>query len=456
MTKAQAAISSPSPQPIAILLELSRHARHVRNPAELLFLAVNDSHSLAPYRQAAVWLDNSVKTLSGVVQIEANAPYVHWLARLFKTLEEIKMQPRSIAANDTPGELAAEWDEWLPHYGLWVPFSAEGEVGGVLFARDIPWRENEIALLSEWIDVWSHAYRALVQPKQTFPLRLRVWGSKSVATQEKRPLWRKPSLWWALLGAGIAFFPVRLTVLAPGELAPANPAVIRAPLDGVLETFFVKPNQMVKSGDPLIGFDRASLASKLDVASQGLLTTEAEYRQSAQQAVSDTKPKALLATLQGKMEERRAEVDFLRGYLERARVTAPQDGVVLFDDPSEWIGRPVSTGERIMRIAAPNDVEVEAWLPVGDAIPLASDAPVKLYLSASPLSPISATLRYAAHDAIQRPDGSYAYRVRARLDSETAHRVGLKGTVKLSGESVPLIYWVLRRPLAMIRQAVGW
>jgi multidrug efflux pump subunit AcrA (membrane-fusion protein) len=213
---------------------------------------------------------------------------------------------------------------------------------------------------------------------------------------------------------------------------------------------------MVKAGDPLFGFDEAILASRLDVATQALATAEAEYRQSAQQALYDAKPKAQLAVLAGKIEERRADLDYLRGELERARVVAPQDGIAIFDDPSEWIGKPVSTGERIMRIAAPGDVEIEAWMPVGDAIPLPADAPVKLYLNASPLFAVSAQVRYAAHDAVQRPDGSYAYRIRASLDNATDQRVGLKGTARISGRRVPLIYWMVRRPLAVIRQTVGW
>jgi hypothetical protein len=76
-------------------------------------------------------------------------------------------------------------------------------------------------------------------------------------------------------------------------------------------------------------------------------------------------------------------------------------------------------------------------------------------LNASPFSSVSATLRYMAHDAVQRPDGSYAYRVRAALAAPTDHRVGLKGTAKLHGPRVPLIYWVLRRPLASFRAALG-
>ncbi|MCY1461352.1 hypothetical protein D9M71_790000 [compost metagenome] len=109
-----------------------------------------------------------------------------------------------------------------------------------------------------------------------------------------------------------------------------------------------------------------------------------------------------------------------------------------------------------MRIATPGDVEVEAWVPLADAIPLEEAAALSLYLNASPLDPVQANLRYLAHDAVQRPDGSYAYRLRARLAEPTGHRVGLKGSAKLRGRWVPLAYWMLRRPLASIRTTIGW
>jgi hypothetical protein len=49
----------------------------------------------------------------------------------------------------------------------------------------------------------------------------------------------------------------------------------------------------------------------------------------------------------------------------------------------------------------------------------------------------------------------YAYRVRAVLEGGTAHRIGLKGTVRLVGEYVSLAYWITRRPLATIREFLG-
>jgi len=449
--------------PLATLIDMAHRTRHVADTVELDFLAVNSTHALAPYRQAALWFeDRNVCALSGVVQIEANAPYVQWLERLFGTLD----QAGPVAVADLPPAVAEEWAEWLPAYGLWLPMaSAEpassptGSIrGGLLLARDIPWMDKEIALLTEWADILRHGYAARVRPVRWTPAAIRTRLRQRLEKERaaRLPWWRRRAVQAAILLGLVLCCPVRLAVLAPGELVPANPASIRSPLDGVIARFYVKPNQAVSKGQPLFDFDEAQLESRYAVASQALGTAEAEYRQALQQALTDGKSKTLLASLQGKIGERRAETEFLRGQVERAHVVAPRDGVVLFDEPSEWIGRPVMTGERIMRIATPKDVEMEAWLGVGDAIPLKPGAPASLYLSSSPLHPVSAKVRYVSYEAMQRPDGTYAYRVRATLDAPTAHRVGLKGTAKLSGRWVPMAYWILRRPLAAIRRTLGW
>lgn len=424
---------------LAALLDMARQVRHASDQAEVDFIAVNGTHALAPYRQAALLLPGrGICALSGVVQVEANAPYVDWLARTLPALTA----GGAVGAN----EAGDEWREWLPEFGLWLPFAG----GGLLLARDIPWMEREIVLLTEWSDILADRVRSNAKAthwRQALLARLK-------AAPGSRP-WRRRLAAIAVV-ALVLLLPVRLTVLAPGELVPLNAAAIRAPLDGVIERFHVTPNQTVKKGDPLFDFDEGQLESRAAVAEQSLATAEAEYRQAAQQALSDPRSKSQLATLQGKIEERRAEAQFVRGQSERAHVQAPRDGIVLLDDPSEWVGRPVTTGERVMRVAAPREVEIEAWLAVGDAIPLVPGAPVALYLAASPLAPVDAVVRYVAYEAQARPDGSYAYRVRARLEAASAYRVGLKGTAKLSGDRVPLVYWVVRRPLAAIRQWLGW
>lgn len=444
-------------QSLATLLDLSRRARLASSARELGFLLVNDSHALAPYRQAALWLaDEGVYTLSGLAQIEANAPYALWLEQVCRHLAAQDADPtRALTMADLPPALAQDWLEWWPAHALWLLLPG-GEAGaGVLLVRDLPWSPETQALLREWVDSWWHAFHVLHRPRVRSWRRVRARVQAYFSSKPERHWWQQSAVRWAGLAFAILALPVHLTVLAPGELVPAHPVVIRAPLDGVVDVFHVQPNQAVKKDQPLFGFDEAVIQSRLDLAAQALATAETEYRQTSQQALTDLKSKSQLALLTGKIDEKRTEVDFLGEQLSRARVLAPQDGVALFDDPTEWIGRPVTVGERIMRIAAPGDAEVEAWLPLADAIALAPGAPVHLYLNASPLFAVSARLRYMAHDAVQRPDGSFAYRVRAALEAPTEHRVGLKGTAKLQGPWVPLIYWVLRRPLASLRSAVG-
>jgi len=445
-------------QTLATLLDLSRRARQARSEAELGFILVNDTLALAPYRQAALWLaDQGVWSLSGVVQVDANVPYAQWLDALARHVHaQGGAGPRPVVASDLPDDLAAEWHQWWPAHALWLGSALPGVPGAFLLLRDEPWADEEMAVLQEWSEIWWHAFAALHRPRIT---RLRSWRERiaqALAPRPGRAWWRQPRLQIALAVLLVVLWPVRLTVLAPGELVPAKPLVIRAPLDGVIDVFHVQPNQQVQAGQPLFSFDEIVIQSRLDVTLQALATAETDYRQTSQLALSDAKSKTQLGLLVGKVEERRAEIEALQEQLARARVLAPQPGVVLMDDPSEWIGKPVATGERILRMATLDDVEVEAWVSVADAIRLSPGDPVSLYLSASPLSPVSATLRYMAHDAVQRPDGTFAYRVRATLEGRTSHRVGLKGTAKLHGGWVPLSYWVLRRPWATLRAYLGW
>src|SRR3569832_2655720 len=98
----------------------------------------------------------------------------------------------------------------------------------------------------------------------------------------------------------------------------------------------------------------------------------------------DPSNKAQLAILQGQIAERGAEVTYLTKLNERATVTADRGGIVLFTDPTEWAGRPVVPGERVMVIANAHEAELEAWLTPADAIVLWSGASVSLFLFVSP------------------------------------------------------------------------
>lgn len=448
--------------PLAVLLDLSRQARLADSEAELRFLLVNDTHSLVPFRQAALWHSHlGIQALSGLVQPEVNAPYAQWLQSVCRHLSD-EAHARAFASQDLPANLAQEWEPWWPAHGLWLPIASGSDPkdaceGGFVLAREAPWSETDIALLAEWLDIWRHALLAVQRKQEGFFRRWRATtaGPGSVG-KTQRPWWRSRWIWILATLTAMSAFPVRMSVLAAGELVPSRPVVIRAPLEGVVDAFFVEPNQTVKKGQALFGFDEALIKSRLDVARQSLQTASVEMRQTTQQALADARVRTQLAPLDGRIKEKRAEVGYLQDQLERSRVLAPAEGIALFDDPADWVGKPVAVGERIMRIAVPGDVEVEAWLPIADAIALEPGALVHLYLSAEPLDPVAAHIHFMSHEAVLRPDGTYAYRIRATLVHPTHHRVGLKGTARIQGDWVPAIYWIGRRPLATLRSSLGF
>lgn len=431
--------------PLVALLGLEEHARTAANSTELAFVMVNDSRAVAVYRQAALYVEGEgLRAVSGVTAIETGAPFTLWLERIIPRLAADISRlagPDALAGGD-----AEEWSEWLPPHMLLMPLKGRDgrRLATLTFARDEEWGEQEIALLSRAAEFYAYAWTVLHRPSPVAHWRARLTAI---------PKWRLKVSATILLGL---LLPVHLSVLAPAEIVAHDPAVIRSPLDGVVEKVLVRPNQAVAEGDLLFELDRTALAGKLDVARKALATAQAELDQATQQAFFDPKAKGQLAIIRARIDERSAEAAQLDDLMARSQVKAPRAGTAILDDPTEWQGRPVNVGEKVLAVAAPTDVEVEAWLAPADVITLAPGSPVRVFLNADPLAPVSAHLLYVTYEAIAQPDGTLGHRVRAKLDrGQDSPRLGLKGTARLDGHRVALITWLARRPLAVVRTYLG-
>lgn len=436
------------------LLGLSQKARVCKDVSELNFLMVNASHQLVRYRQAMLWIDaDKPEAVSGVITPEANAPMVRWMKTFY--VSHLKgMTSGIIELDNLPLGVQKEWQEYLPSYGLWLSSTHDSSMG-VLFVRDVAWRDSEIALLYEWWQIWLHAHRAL---------RLGISESRQSMLQNIRANIKNPQLPWykstvfriLLILLAVMLIPVKMTVIAPGQIVPSDPVWVNSPIDGLIAEFYVQPGQFVNADEPLFRFDSEMIASQLEAAEQSYQTSMARYGQVTQQALNDERYMERLAELSGEVEQSRVELAYLQSQSKRSLVTAQKSGVVLFDHASEWIGKPISAGQQVMKIIDPEKKEIEAWLAIEDAIPIAKDANVKLHVNSAPFSPVDGNVSFIAYDATERPNGSYAYRLRASLSNPTSHRVGLKGTLRVSGDWTVLVYWLLRRPLGSLRAMVGF
>jgi multidrug resistance efflux pump len=250
--------------------------------------------------------------------------------------------------------------------------------------------------------------------------------------------------------------PVRLSALAPAEVVALTSMAVAAPQDGVISTFHVQPNANVKTGDKLFSMDDSALSSRREVARRSLAVARADLLVAQQRAFDDLKSKGDLAAAVGRVNEKESELALADGFLDRVAVRAERDGIAVFGDPNDWLGRPVQTGERVMQLADPKDAGVLVWLPVADALNLEPGAPMKLFLHTQPLSPLSATLLQTSYQAVLSPEGVSAYRLRGHFDADTQRaRIGLSGTARISGDWALLGYYLFRRPIAACREWLG-
>jgi multidrug efflux pump subunit AcrA (membrane-fusion protein) len=430
------------------LLQLGQRVRSAAGVEELGFIAVNETRGVFAYRQAALWLDGDARqvgALSGVPQVDPGAPYVQWLVRLFRDLAPLPA-PRTVDVQGLPPLLAEEWASWLPGHALAIPLphAGAGPQGVLLLAREQAWREEELALAGEVGAVLGHGLFAL-RPRER-------WWRALLTRLRTRRLWWKVALGVLVVGA----IPVRLSALAPAEVTPVDPFVVRAPLDGVIDRLAVVPNQPVAQGALLFDLDATTLRGRYASARKAYETALEEYRQSAQLAVTDDKSKLQMAERLGDLKQKQVDLDYTADQLARVQVKAERAGVAVFADVNDWTGKAVAVGEKVLVLADPARVELTGHLPVGDQLALAPGADVTFYPKASPFTAYRARIDSVSYKAAPTEEGILAYRVKAHFVDEGAPpRLGLMGTARLYGRHVPLAYLLLRRPLATLRQWLG-
>ena len=444
--------AQPNVNALSALLQLEGMARDAQSVKELQFLAVNETRRLIAYRQAFLLKAGPndkaacrVEAASSVSLIDRNAPLIRWLERIVHAVRSTNKDdsPLRISEADCPEALRADWKEFsLPHV-LWCPLRPPDKtfLGGIWLAREQYWEDGDLPLAQRLAGTYAHAWNALLGKKKV----VRRMGIPQV-------------LGWSVLVLVVAamFLPVRFSTLAPMKVIAEDPAVVSAPMDGVIADIAVPPNTLVSEGQNIFTYEDTNLRNQYEVAEKNLTVALAEYRQASQGSFADPRSKAQVPLLKAEAELRKAERDYARELLDQVEVKAAGSGLLLYTDESDWIGRPVVVGERIMEIADPDRVELRIDLPVDDAIVLKEGTDVRVFFDARPLHAAPATLTHASYHAEALPGDVLAYRVTARLNvPQPDIRIGWQGTAKIYGEDVSLFFLLFRRPISATRQFLG-
>ena len=439
------------------IILLEGDIRKVNTVNEFAVLAVNESHKVVPYFQCFMWRKGRfgkfrIQAVSGASQIDADAPSVLTVLRIVRFLSE-KFEGKGLAPFDaTEGKVQfyEEWIELLPPHVLWCEFTDQTNLkklaAGLLFFRETPFTSTDVTALTPVLDAYRYSWYRLPDVQRE---------NKSLLGRLTRSRVFKLLLLALLVGS--MFLPVRESVLAPATVVPLNPKIVGSPIGGVVDKFYVQPNQAVKENDLLFSLDDREIRNEVAVAEKELETAKAEYLRSAQKSFSDEESKAEVELQKARVAQRVLQKEYAESRLAQTQIFASREGVAVFSDENDWLGRPVSVGEKIMTLADPQEKELAIYMPIDDALSLEPGAEVRLFLNTDPTKPLEANLTQTSYEPSEN-DGHLSYALRASIvDEDDFSRLGWQGTAKVySNEEVTLFYYLFRKPISTIRQLFGF
>ena len=153
---------------------------------------------------------------------------------------------------------------------------------------------------------------------------------------------------------------------------------------------------------------------------------------------------------------RRVELSSAERKLKNSKIYAEKKGVVIVDRKSDWQGKPVSVGEKILTIADPAKIEFLIWLPVKDSIVINENADTNIFLDINPMSSYKGKILRSTYEPELSPEEVLSYKLISSFEgSKDTPRIGLRGTAKVYGNRTILFYYLFRKPITFIRQLIG-
>lgn len=326
---------------------------------------------------------------------------------------------------------------------VWAPESGEGDAVIRRQAQELALRDGQGWVCSLPLRVDGEVVGALTVERRTAltmdelePLRLACeLVSARLAELEERDRWigaraalglKRTAAWavgaehtWAKLlalgGLALVVFMVFVkgtySVSAPFVLEATSRRAVPAPYDGYLARVEARIGDHVQEGQTLAMLDTADLAMELAEAR----AREASAARSASIARSEGKV-AESQIAEASQREAAARVELLEYRIERARLTAPMDGVVSVGDLASRTGAAVRLGETLFEVAQVDALRAILHIPDDQVVDVRAGQHGELAVVARPESRIGYTIEYISPVA-EVIEGQNVFRARATLDA---------------------------------------
>jgi hypothetical protein len=444
---------------ISKLLQLEHNCRNCESLKELYFQIVNETRGLVNYSQGILLTTDlrekyKVVAISDISVVDSTSPYIQWLEDVVDDLNKNE-KSKDIFIVDIKKDLNEvnfkSLSDFAPSNIVYIPLknlkeNIETNYIFVLFKEE-NWIENDILILKHLS--FSLSY---------FLFAMRSCGI--LQSLKKISLKNKYFKIVVIILFALMFLPVRLSVLAPLEVEAKNPYVVSSPLNAVIEEVKVFPNDKITKEQLLVKFDDVDFNNNYLVAKRTLDVANAELFSTKQSSFFDPKQKSQISQLENQVKLKEAELSYSKEQLDKTKIYAKEEGVAIINNPNDWKGKPVSTGERIFLIAKPENIELKIMLPVSDAIFLEENAIVKAFFDNDPINSWNAKIKYISYKPELTEQNILSYKITANFDDMRENgylpSIGLRGTAKIYSKKVTLFFYIFRKPITSVRQWIGW
>lgn len=444
---------------ISKLLQLEHNCRSSQNKKELYYKIVNETRNLVDYSQGVllnISLNKKYKVvaISDISVVDSTSPYVEWIENVVSDLQENeKSQDTFIldVKNDLKQINYKALYDFAPSNILYITLKkSEEDIQSdyilVLFKEE-KWIQNDTLMLKHLSLSYGHFLYSMRTCGLFHTLRNFTFKNKYFKIV-------------VVLLIALMFLPVRLSVLAPLEVDAKNPYVVTSALNAVIEEVKVFANDKIEKNQLLIKFDDVDFTNNYNVAKRTLDVAKAELFSTKQSSFFDPKQKSQISQLENQVKLKEAELNYAQEQLDKTKIYAKEDGVAIINNPNDWRGKPVSTGERIFLIAKPKNIELKIMLGVSDAIFLEENAIVKAFFDNDPTNSWSAKIKYISYKPELTELNILSYKITANFDDieENGYipSIGLRGTAKIYSQEVTLFFYLFRKPITALRQWIAW
>lgn len=433
---------------------LTVRAFNAQNLQNLIFIILNDTYQVVKYDRSVLFNMHSNKVdilgISGQANFNLQTELASRLRQAVQNLKQRSVQ-RVLTSEDFPESLE-NWEyiqSLRPSTVYWVPISAGKEELGLWLEK---YDDPEAKQVFE-------SYGPLLK-EMLIPAYTVAWEKTSHRFVSHKILrhitLKKTALFFLFLLTLLFFIPIRLRIVAPCEVAAKDSFVIAAPIDGIIAQIDVSPGQQVKKDQILFEYDKKIPLYRYQAILKDVEILQAEYNQTYALGIENDESMSKLSLIDFKLKKSKVELAFVKQQLMLLTKKSPIEGLVSVDNPDDWRGKPVKTGEKIMTINDQLHTKVKIWIPEQDNISFAFDIPIEVFLNSIPSKTFYAKFLFIAPEVKVTEGELPSFEAEAEwLNIDKTPKLGLKGSAVIYGEKVSLFYYLFRKPIGVLRKFIG-